>query len=461
MSLPDGFIDSLTVCAGFSKSAFLEAHQLSPAISVRCNPYKISKIADWSSREKYFPVPWCTQGCYFEERPVFTLDPLLHAGAYYVQEASSMFIHHVVDTLLAGEHGLAALDMCAAPGGKSTLLSAMHQFDFVLANEIISSRVGVLYENAVKWGSSKILISNNDPKDFEQLGELFDVVLVDAPCSGSGLFRKDEAAIQEWNTDLVNFCSSRQKRILHAAIKVLKPGGYLIYSTCSYSYAENEANLDDIISSGGVVSVPVTSPANWGIVESLSEEKAAYGYRFYPDKLKGEGFFCAVMQKTETKNTGAKFQIESQKPLKKIPELHGWIDAEGIVTTNDEGEVYAIPEPWYDFRNLLKKNLRLRKSGVKVGAIMKKGLVPDHELALSDIVSSTLQTMDLDVYRALGYLRKEEIDVDTNSDGTYLITYKGCGLGWAKVVQGRFKNNYPTGWRILMKGEPKKIFFNL
>jgi len=456
MNFPQGFIDSISDCAGFSRADFIAAHEQQSVNSIRFNPLKTTKGNHHFSEEMLQQVPWCKNGVYLKERPKYTLDPLLHAGAYYVQEASSMFIHHVVEQLLPNQTELKVLDLCAAPGGKSSLLASMDQFDFVLSNEIIGSRVPVLYENTVKWGSAKMYISNNDPADFLGVGELFDVVMVDAPCSGSGLFRKDEGAMKEWNIDMVNFCSLRQQRILQAATQALKPGGYLIYSTCSYSTSENEGNLDFLMDAGIFSSLSIETPVEWKVVESHSSKHAAYGYRFYPDKIMGEGFFCGVLQKNDSSNVSYMSEHSSNvKTLNTRTELASWIKPEGALIFEEDEVIYAVRENHLSLRGLLKSHLRLRKSGVKVGAVMKKGLVPDHELALSELLSSEVKRLVLNKIDAISYLRKEDIAVQDCHEGLHLVSYLGCGIGWAKVVSGRIKNNYPMSWRIMMRNDHK------
>ncbi|MFN5812728.1 MAG: methyltransferase RsmF C-terminal domain-like protein [Bacteroidota bacterium] len=454
MILPKAFIDSLDGCVGFNEASFVQAHELSPAISIRKNPFKVVDNTVLFKEFNAGNVPWCLHGQYLKERPRFTLDPLLHAGAYYVQEASSMFLYHVVENILAEQKNLKVLDLCASPGGKSTLLASMKQFDLVLSNEIISTRLPALNENIVKWGSSKSLISNNDPKDFQVLGEIFDAVLVDAPCSGSGLFRKDPSALGEWSTNHVGFCAVRQQRILHDAMAVLKPGGHLIYSTCSYSREENEGNIDFLLDSGMLTSVKVDIPAKWGIVQTASDRKGGIGYRFYPDQLQGEGFFCSIFQKTSSSDVHLRNPSNHiMHQYKNTSELQDWADTNQLHVFEEDGILLGLNESIAESRSFFKQHLRLRKSGVKLGASMKKGFVPDHELALSDLVSSDQRRMDLSKKEALQFLRKEEVEIGEMSDGICLVTYQNLPIGWSKIIRNRLKNNYPVSWRILLQGD--------
>src|SRR5690606_4280290 len=236
--LPNSLIQRLGVNPTFDKDAFIAAHEDGNQItSIRLNPFKPTELDFYLSEQ----VQWCDRGYYLANRPQFTLDPLFHAGAYYVQEASSMFIAHIIQTLGLDKEALFAADVCAAPGGKSTLLNSyLHPNSLLLSNEIIKSRSIILQENLTRWGASNVVVSNNDPSAFRRLPGFFDLLLVDAPCSGSGMFRKDEDAIDEWSEANVKLCSERQQRILSEVLTALKTNGYLIYSTCSYSQEENE-----------------------------------------------------------------------------------------------------------------------------------------------------------------------------------------------------------------------------
>jgi len=453
MLLKEDFIQSLEGCEGFLPDEMMAAHQEATPVSVRLNPQKAKGPEDVFPAENTGEmVPWCPNAFYLNSRPSFTMDPLFHAGAYYVQEASSMFIHHLVSTVLQDKTGLMALDLCAAPGGKTTLLSSLPHFRLVLANEIIQTRVPVLQENTIKWGAGHVFVSNNDPADFEKMGALFDLVLVDAPCSGSGLFRKDAAAMDEWNPGLVSFCSARQKRILASAMHSVLEGGYLLYSTCSYSKEENEENLDHIMDSGLFESIAVDAPVDWNLVESVSTLKKAKGYRFYPNKLRGEGFFCAIFQKTGTSYAGYQ-HVSGKLDLVKPPSvLEDWIiPSLQMRFFKKENELFAVDEINLPALHQFKDSLRLRKSGLRLGSAIRAELIPDHELAMSSILSENVQVLDLSFEEAIAYLRKDTIDIEGSGKGWSLARFKDLGLGWVKLVQGRVKNHYPMSWRILKR----------
>jgi 16S rRNA C967 or C1407 C5-methylase (RsmB/RsmF family) len=246
LNLPKAFLQSLQNLKGFDEAAFKAVHQSDSQItSVRLNPKKIFNIQHSIFNAQLEKVLWNDNGYYLPERPSFTLDPLFHAGAYYVQEASSMFLEEVLKQTVDLTKPLKVLDLCAAPGGKSTLIqSVISKESLLVSNEVIKTRVNILAENITKWGAANVVVTNNDPSDFKRLQNYFDVIVVDAPCSGSGLFRKDANAINEWSENNVTLCSQRQQRILADIIPSLKPGGVLIYSTCSYSLEEDESIAD-------------------------------------------------------------------------------------------------------------------------------------------------------------------------------------------------------------------------
>ena len=242
MNLPEPLIQSLQNVKGFNEDAFKAVHQSGGQItSVRSNPEKIFNIQHSIFNAQLEKVLWSSNGYYLFERPSFTLDPLFHAGAYYVQEASSMFLEEVLKQTVDLTRPLRVLDLCAAPGGKSTLIQSVISKDSLLvSNEVIKTRVNILAENIAKWGAPNVIVTNNDPSDFKRLPGYFDVIVVDAPCSGSGLFRKDPNAINEWSENNVALCAQRQQRSLADILPSLKEGGVLIYSTCSYSQSEDE-----------------------------------------------------------------------------------------------------------------------------------------------------------------------------------------------------------------------------
>lgn len=397
-------------------------------------------------------VPWASQGYYLQERPFFTFEPLLHAGAFYVQEASSMFLEQAVRQCCDLSSSLVVLDLCAAPGGKSThLLSLLSPESVLVSNELIRQRAAILEENLVKWGSANSIITNNDPRDFSGIGPVFDLVVIDAPCSGSGMFRKDPGAITGWSTDLVNLCSQRQQRILADVWTALKEDGVLVYSTCSYSVEENEQIADFIMSTLGAESLTIAISEDWNIVHSKSAQQQANGYRFYPDKTKGEGFYLAAFKKTAA-NDGmprSKTKPKWEAVAKNIRNaLSSWINMEDLVVVNSNENLLAIPVATEKCLQLLT-SLYIRKAGICLGKWAGKDLVPDHALALSQLLVKGLPVLELDREKSLRYLRKEEIDAGNTARGWVMVQFKGQTLGWIKQLGNRSNNYYPKEWRIL------------
>ena len=313
MTLPPALVQSLQNVTGFNEPAFIAIHQSGEQVtSIRFNPAKTetqnreqainNNESTGENSTRHFPlttrIPWSSNGHYLPSRPSFTFDPLFHAGLYYVQEASSMFLEQALKQTVDLSQPLRVLDLCAAPGGKSTLIqSLISKESLLVSNEVIKSRAVVLEENMIKWGSANVVITNNDPAHFARLENYFDVIVIDAPCSGSGLFRRDPEAINEWSENNVQLCSNRQQRIIADVWPALKQDGILVYSTCSYSAAEDEAILDWMMEGFTLEGVRLKVEPAWQIIETVSEKHQLYGYRFYPDKLKGEGLFIAAVQK--------------------------------------------------------------------------------------------------------------------------------------------------------------------
>lgn len=456
MQLPQSLIQSLQKVKGFDEAAFLAVHASGGQLtSVRRNPKKSFDTGASVFNETLESVPWSSNGFYLPERPSFTLDPLFHAGAYYVQEASSMFLEAALRQTLDFSAPLTALDLCAAPGGKSTLLQSMLSDESLLvSNEVIKTRVNILAENITKWGAANVIVTNNDPRDFQRLEGFFDLMVVDAPCSGSGLFRKDPDAISEWSENNVELCSQRQQRILADVLPALKPGGVLIYSTCSYSVEEDEDIVNWLHETQGLSSLHLQTDPQWGIVET--ETNGAYGYRFYPDKVKGEGFFIAAFKK-ETGDAYYSQASHSKKKSEKLSAkqavfLQNWLDKPAdYFFINQRDEVIAMPQfmekNFFDIQHALY----IKKAGIKMGTLIRDELVPDHELAVSTAISPAVRRLNVDLETARQYLRREDIAVETADKGWALLCYGQLPLGWVKVLPNRINNYYPREWRILNK----------
>ncbi len=454
--LPKEFLLSLKDAPGMEWDSFEAAHlQSTQLTSIRINPLKIQdpELLDLPLENS---VPWSSTGYYLSHRPSFTLDPLFHAGAYYVQEASSMFLEQALKQTCNLSASLKVLDLCAAPGGKSTLIqSLLSENSLLVSNEVIKSRVHILSENLTKWGALNTVVTNNDPKDFERMAGYFDVMVVDAPCSGSGMFRKDNDAIKEWSTDNVALCSQRQQRILSDALPALKEDGILIYATCSYSTLENEYIADWLLEVHQMESIKIEIDNN-AIVESRSQKHGAFGYRFYPNKIKGEGFFLSAFKKIkEKKNTSIqsknKSKIEqpnnSQKSI-----VNKWLNPTASVSSFFwEDQLIAVTEFLLQEITFLQKQLYIKKAGTRIGSLAKNDLIPSHELAMSGMANSSLPFVDLNLASALEYLRLNNIDLQECTIGWNLVKYKSISLGWLKKLPNRINNYYPKEWKILYK----------
>ncbi len=451
MPLPSALISSLQNLSGFDEQTFLDAHQItSPPVSIRLNPHKRNGIDCF---ENTSTIPWCAEGRYLPQRPSFILDPLWHAGAYYVQEASSMFLDYAVKYLLQNNFvEKKVLDLCAAPGGKSTLLSALFTDGLVVSNEVIKSRVGILYENIVKWGLPNTVITHNDTAAFQRLPGFFDLMVVDAPCSGSGLFRRQPEAANKWNEQQVIHCSMRQKKILSDAIPTLQEDGVLIYATCSFSYEENEAIADWLCKQYHLESLPIPLKNEWGITETFSNEMHAACYRFYPGKVVGEGFFMAAFRNCEPQEVYKKATISASQNVHVVDDIspfEHFLDNSFDGAIFLQGEAYrAINHFGLEQLNTIKQNLYITHAGINCGSMKQKDFIPHHGLAVSNIINKELSVYQADESIALQYLRKKDIPV-VNAKGWLPVQYKDCNIGWIKALPNRINNYYPTEWRIL------------
>lgn len=454
MQLPQHLLQSLERVESFDKATFESVHASGKQItSLRVNPAK--PIEDFPhshlSALNVSSIPWSKNGYYLSGRPSFTFDPLFHAGTYYVQEASSMFLEQALTQTCDLSKPLRVLDLCAAPGGKSTHIQSLLSAESLLVtNEVIRARVNILKDNIIKWGCNNVLVSNNDPKDFAKLEDYFDVIVVDAPCSGSGLFRREPEAMDEWSPDNVALCSQRQQRILADVWPALKNDGVLIYSTCSYSKEEDEDITDWVMDNFSVSSEKIQTDTSWNIVETQGE-KNAYGYRFWPDKLDGEGFFQACFRKTDGGDE-ALMKIKN-KPVavnkKDIPVLEKWVAGNDYFFLQHLQTVYAWPLPLQQDYNWLLNNLRVQYSGTILGELIRDKLVPDHSLAMSVILNKNLVQTELDYKQSIEYLQRKDLKLDQVEKGWQLVTHQSHPLGWINALSNRINNYYPRELRIL------------
>jgi 16S rRNA C967 or C1407 C5-methylase (RsmB/RsmF family)/NOL1/NOP2/fmu family ribosome biogenesis protein len=444
--LPTEFLNRIKIQFPSEFNSFVQSIDQAPAISLRTNPRKF-KLPLSSER-----ISWCETGIFLNDRPSYTLDPIFHSGAYYVQEASSMFIEQAFRQIEHGKDRI-VLDLCAAPGGKSThLLSLLESSDLLVSNEVIRSRVSVLDENIRKWGHQNVVVCNNDPADFSKLEGLFDVILVDAPCSGEGLFRRDASAIQQWSIDNTNLCATRQRRILADIWPALKNGGYLIYSTCTFNPAENEENLKWLAENNEVETIRIPLQEKWGVEEI--EIDGLFGYRFLPHKVKGEGFFLTLIRKKDGSDSypiPKKIKSRLEKMPKQFAEIRNWLKTSDSEFFAKSEFLIAIPEIKIPILNALSEQLRVISFGLPVAQFKKNDLLPEHTFALSvDRNPDIFESVELDLRDALFFQKKDEIRINSATKGWLLVQYQGVPLGFVKNLGNRANNYFPKEWRIRM-----------
>ncbi len=447
MQIPAILLDALQNARGFDKNAFERIHASGEQVtSVRLNPLKPQEEITDQPIHQLTKIPWTAYGFYLEERPSFTFDPLFHAGTYYVQEASSMFLEQALKQTVDLSKPLKVLDLCAAPGGKSThIQSLISKESLLVSNEVIRSRANVLKDNIIKWGCENVVVTNNDPRDFAKTEGYFDVIVVDAPCSGSGLFRRDPDTIAEWSENNVQLCSQRQQRILADVWPALKKNGILIYSTCSYSKEEDEDIIQWLLQELPAALCPLSFEPSGGIVASGG------GYRFWPDKVMGEGFFIACFQKKEG-GEELSFKIRNrpeQLNKKEMEIVEKWIKKEGKVFIKHLNTVYAWPELLENEFSFLLEKLRVVYSGILVGELVRDKLVPEHALAMSNSVADSIENIELTKQEAIKYLQRKDLQLHTAIKGWQLASYSGHPLGWLNVLANRVNNYYPKELRIL------------
>jgi 16S rRNA C967 or C1407 C5-methylase (RsmB/RsmF family)/NOL1/NOP2/fmu family ribosome biogenesis protein len=424
------------------------------------------------NNRKYLPaanvtpqvVPWFEKGHFLSVRPAFQQEPLFHAGAYYVQESSSMFLAEAIRQLVLkrGKRPIEnALDLCAAPGGKSFLMdSQLPEESLLLCNEIISSRYKVLRNNLDKWGSVRTYSAQHTPEELLPLGPFFDFILVDAPCSGEGMIRKSEAVISNWSEKSVAGCALRQQNILEQAIALLRPGGMLVYSTCTYNPSEN---IDNALwlNQYGLHNIPLDLKEEWNIM--TIKKQGVHGYQFFPHRGKGEGFFLTCFEKEDngttelplefTKKSKSKKQADYNKkkpywislPAKERDIVAPWLEAPDQFDffQDPSGQVKIILKAHQEAAMVLENTLRSKAIGTLVGSIKGSELIPVHQLALSAAISAALPALNLSKEEALLFLKKENFELPEKASGWTLMRYEGVNLGWIKALPNRFNNYLP------------------
>lgn len=424
--------------------------------SIRFNSNKSDQLGE--AKPQTSPVPWCEEGFYLSERPSFTLDPLFHAGCYYVQEASSMFLSHVLREYV--KEPVVALDLCAAPGGKSTLaLSELPEGSLLIANEVVRQRANILAENVIKWGNPNCIVTNNYAEDFQAFGSTFDLIICDAPCSGEGMFRKDPDSIEEWSLANVDTCWKRQRDIVRDIWHTLKEGGIFIYSTCTYNPLEDEDNVAWIAKTLGAEVLSCRPNPAWGLSEKNTH--------FYPHRTKGEGFFISVLRKT-SEDEGRRSKVKGRKLNAKIPkELREWLtDGENFTILEENDTFRAFPTLHLDLYQQAQQTLKVLHAGIELATSpspragrnpnhksQTSNLKPSQSLAMSNHLNKeAFPTAEVDEQQALAYLRTEALQLPADTPRGYvLITYQGHPLGFVKNIGNRANNLYPDEWRIRKK----------
>ncbi len=464
LMFPAEFIHTLEIHFGEERThRLLSALSAEPSLSVRANLAKISTEGLAEHFYDYYDgiVPWCPEGLYLKSRPSFTLDPLFHAGYYYVQEASSMYtgvvLKRAISQLSEGSPfdrfgvspssgrpegsistegpGLRLLDLSAAPGGKSThILSIINPNDLLVSNEVIRSRASILAENIAKWGYPNVVVSNNDPADFIALYDFFDIVLVDAPCSGEGMFRKDPDALKEWSVDNVRLSASRQRRIISDIWQALRSGGYFIYSTCTFNTLENDENVAWIASELGA---------------ELIEQR-----QFLPGEERGEGFFIALLRKNGDYYPSVSSKISDNKK-NQIPACASFVSAvEGQFTFASKGDLWRLfPAALAADIKSLESSLKVIRSGVDVALQKGRDMVPEADLALSTVLDKkAFHTVGLSLEDALNFLSRDNLVFGPEVPlGYLLVCFEGAPLGFVKNLGRRSNNLHPVSRRIRMK----------
>jgi len=442
MNLPDTFVSRTKNLLGNEFQDLKKALEETAPTSIRVN----TKMDYIPSNEH---VLWCESGYYLKERPLFTADPLFHAGVYYVQEASSMFLYQAVKQHFPNAQTV--LDLCAAPGGKSTLLTqALPENSLLVSNEIVRSRAYILAENLIKWGNSSIIVTNNDPKDFAALPGFFDAVVVDAPCSGEGMFRKDAGAIAEWSEYNVKLCAARQREILSTVWDTLKTDGILVYSTCTFNREENEDNVKWICEELGadLLSVNLDGYQNITVTD--------YGYRFYPHKTKGEGFFLTVLRKNAMVHSSQKNKREDKKNIKSVTKsntsVFSLLESDRWLINLEDNLIKGYDKVRINDFLFIKKHLKCMHSGLLLGEIKGQDFIPSSSIAFSKKLNrESIEQVEVDYKSAIAFLKKEAITLPLSTRGYVLICFKGQALGWVKNLGNRTNNLYPQEWRIRMK----------
>ena len=449
--LPEGFRRRVLAEPGVNGEALLRSLAEPPSTGVRLNPLRSGRLPGWLEGAE--TVPWCPDGRHLAERPDFTLTPALHAGGFYVQDPSSM-IHQTIVGRLVDDAPVRVLDVCAAPGGKSTAaIAALPEGSLMVANEVMPQRVTILAENLLKWGWPATIVTSARASALGRLAGAFDIVMVDAPCSGEGMMRKEAKAVEQWSEGLVESCARLQREILDDVIPALRPGGHLIYSTCTFSRAENEEMAEMLAERYGLESVDLHLEDS-GVARGWSEKVVCY--RFMPHITRGEGLFVAVFKapgenapRFASRRQPRKGKGNGKNAIPALPKLLK--NQERYTPVAVGGRIHLIPTDHLDIYNALSDNgIRMLAAGVEVGEYKRTDLVPAHSLALTSALDpGAFPDVPLSEEEAIAYLRCDNIPLpDGTPRGYVTVSCGGMRLGWMKNIGNRANNLYPKNWRI-------------
>lgn len=445
MELPKEFIKRIKEdLPNQAEQLFATIEAANPITSLRLHLSKPHQLT-W----EYEAIPWVEKGYWLNERPVFTLDPAFHAGAYYVQESASMLVDAVLKKLPPIQRGL---DAAAAPGGKSTLLANhLAPTGWMIANDVVAKRAEILKSNLDKWGNSRVVVTNADLGQIRATGQVFDCILVNAPCSGEGMFRKDPESSKRWIPDLPKTCANMQGEIMADVLPMLAPGGHLIYSTCTFARVENEFRWQ-WLAAQGLEPINLDFPEHWGFLDvhdDFPQIPAGMAYRSVPGISRGEGFFICCFKKN-----GSSTAFPSAKSVKEQQSL-GTIAIEldnGLTLKEGKKGVLNIgTENQLIWSQEADKQLQILRSGTEAGQWQGKYFVPTHALALAADLQLDVESMSLSKQMALWYLSRTNFQPGKIPDGHFLLTYNQLPLGWGFNKQGQFVNCLPASEKIRMQ----------
>jgi 16S rRNA C967 or C1407 C5-methylase (RsmB/RsmF family) len=429
--LPKDVLDRLHALSGDDRDVIEQAFEQPSPTAVRYNPLKGVGVNG-------FPVPWCGSAVYLAQRPSFVADPLFHLGAYYVQETASMFLEQFVRQTGMDKKPVLALDLCAAPGGKSThLRSLLHPDSLLICNEVMPDRRNVLQENIWKWGYRNVCVSQAQAASFVRTGEEFDLIMLDAPCSGAGMMRKDPYAIEQWSSDLVLQCAQTQRELLHASWQLLRPGGLLIYSTCTFVAEENENQVRYMLNSLDAELVHLNIEEEWNLVQVQE------GLYFMPNRTWSEGLFMTAMRKPgvlDLDHSGPKTQDPSDQRVTFCePAGHYFQERNELIT--------AVDGRWKECVQRFGDELSYFIPGIPVSMKKGKEWVPHPALALNELLVDEVTRVEVDTAESIALLRGEVLRRDVQK-GLAVATYQGLPFVWLKGAGNRWNQSWPSAWRI-------------